>query len=780
MERIKTFKEFIHGITLTEEQLLEELNEYQKKLVSRMPDMTYSARQDHDAVFGKGNERIVVPYDDSKDPPIGTHNSVHEVGYNSSAHKVISLLGDYGYRVDDYEGGLTYHQDTPNRKIKIGKALDAIGKGGELSPITSEGKHEKKNLTWKQAYEADPMRSAKGSKQLVYSRDREDVAGMSSGRGWRSCMTLAKFPKDKDAGSNTRYVPHDLEHGTLTAYLTRVGDDKAEKPIGRVNIKQFKSGKHVIYRAENSSYGTFRPNIKKAVHAWAENNYPSNPGLYAKHPALYDDDGSTLRVEKPDEMTSHGFKQLRESISGSMREASRAGKEAAQINVEKGDWEAWGNHHDNMINLADKLLDMGSDSHKIEHQVHLLADHIGDHDQEMPDHLTDTDTSELSGDDYLHNAALNVPKQNSINQIKTLPTSKALELHGVLHRRYKSNENHGSFDITHSVHSELINHIMRNGTSDEKNSVLSDMTGPDDDTNEHYRTMLNYNHSIFDNHHPVELTTNPRKIHSLLDSTPDHFPVSDLDSDAIHHIGKHTDEKLAHELWNGDLRHHLDDNDGHEYFVGGMNENSHGEKIQHSLTDGMLFTGGHVPEQERGLPTQAVTKYMTHEVRSGKYYRDLSTERDLPAPYIETVPHSLRRDRNTGGLVNVKEHPSIGTIDAHDTSDDVDKFATIAGNTKFHSVFHKLKNRYDTKDVPAVKNAIADHPLFESTKTLKQFIAEAKCESKRSITGDAIKGLDRKARKDQNITMKPSKEKTEIDIEPDESQLLTHDLEKKE
>lgn len=735
MERIKTFKEFTLGITLTEEQLLEELNEYQKKLVARMPYMSYEARDDHDKVFGKGNDRLVVPYDDSKDPPISTHNVTQEVGYHSSAHLVLTLLKDHDYHVDDYASGLTNHKDTPNRKIKIGKALDAIGKSDEMSPIKSEGKNEQKNLTWKQAYEADPMRSAKGSKQIVYSRNREDVAGMSSGRGWRSCMTLAKHQGDDEAGINTRYVPHDLEHGTITAYLTRKGDDTAEKPIGRINIKQFKSGNDTIYRGENSSYGTFRPNIKKAVHEWAETNYPSKPGIYTKNPALYDDDGRTMRVERPDEIASHSYQQYHDFVHNTMRDANRVGKVVADERANKGDHEGWQYHHENMIETARKVMRMVPDAHKVEHQVRLLADHIDDHDEEKPDHIEYEHAFKLSGDDYLHDTAL---QSYFGHHVANLPTSKALELHGVLHSRYKNNSNYENFDATHKIHNQLINHIMRNGTETEKNSVLDDMTGSDSDTNEHYRNLFDNNHTVFGNHHPAELTTNPRKIHSLLTSDIDHFPHQDFDSDLAKHVGKHADEKLAHELWNGDLSHHLNDNDTHEDFVNGLNDNSHGEKIQHSLTDGMLFTGGHIPEQEKGLPTQAVTKYHTNE------------------------PHG------------------IGTIDAHDTASDVDKFAAIAGNTKFHSVFHKLKTRHDTQDVPAVQNAIKDHRLFESTKTLKQFIAEAKGESKLSTTGDAIKGLDRKSKKEQNITIKPSKEKTEIDLEPGEDQLLTHDIEKKE
>jgi hypothetical protein len=63
---------------------------------------------------------------------------------------------------------------------------------------------------------------------------------------------------------------------------------------------------------------------------------------------------------------------------------------------------------------------------------------------------------------------------------------------------------------------------------------------------------------------------------------------------------------------------------------------------------------------------------------------------------------------------------------------------------------------------------------------MKQFLAEADQASKRSITGDAIKAMDRKKKKELGVTMKPSNEKTSIELEPTEQELFVHDVVKKE
>jgi hypothetical protein len=233
-------------------------------------------------------------------------------------------------------------------------------------------------------------------------------------------------------------------------------------------------------------------------------------------------------------------------------------------------------------------------------------------------------------------------------------------------------------------------------------------------------------------------------------------------------VAEHADDKLIHEMWNGDLSHHIADNrDG---FIKSLSDNPHGERLQHEFTQGLLLTGGHNTEQHKSFDTQAVHRYELKQNRTNRH------DPTATAPELTNTPVRVKYS------TPVKHH--LGDIDAYDSADDVDKYAAIAQHTKFKSVFDKLKTRQDIKDIPAIQNAIKSHKLFESKqpsiKTMKQFLAEADQASKRSITGDAIKAMDRKKKKELGVTMKPSNEKTSIELEPTEQELFVHDVVKKE
>lgn len=269
--------------------LQEELNDYQKKLVSkwnRKPknadESAFEPKSVHDDFFAHYNNgdkkatKVIIPFDPVRSP---------------IPHYQISRISDIlhargGWSIHDYHEGIaTRRRDTrfgPKPEFKrIGAILSDAGEESALDVFNS-----------------DPHRAAhKGKMQIVISRDPHDVASMSTGRGWESCMTLPEYKDDENGGCNHHYIEQDLKHKTMVAYLTKEGDDNIEKPIARIAIKKFLSGKkgkdvHKIWRPEHSVYGAESGGFTNKVNQLMVTHYPAKPRrTYEKEPSLYNDTG---------------------------------------------------------------------------------------------------------------------------------------------------------------------------------------------------------------------------------------------------------------------------------------------------------------------------------------------------------------------------------------------------------------------------------------------------------------------------------------------------------
>ena len=125
--------------------------------------------------------------------------------------------------------------------------------------VTSQVKQEAKekiNVLLKLYDESPEVKLARENKTLtfyiVFSKHAYDVAGMSTNRGWSSCMNLYQ-------GVNARYIQHDVKDGTMVAYLVKNDDLNIERPVARVAIKPFVNiddESNVFYEPEERVYGT--------------------------------------------------------------------------------------------------------------------------------------------------------------------------------------------------------------------------------------------------------------------------------------------------------------------------------------------------------------------------------------------------------------------------------------------------------------------------------------------------------------------------------------------
>ena len=128
---------------------------------------------------------------------------------------VAKALSEKKIEVVDYIAGTG--KDTHGRVVRIGRAL--------------------KDPVVKKAFDSDPNRKSltnatKNHQLICISMHPYDIAGMSTDRGWSSCMNLK-------GGSNKKFVKQDVTSGTLIAYLIDPQDKNINKPIARALAKPY-------------------------------------------------------------------------------------------------------------------------------------------------------------------------------------------------------------------------------------------------------------------------------------------------------------------------------------------------------------------------------------------------------------------------------------------------------------------------------------------------------------------------------------------------------------
>lgn len=593
--------------------LLEELTPGQKKKVSEW-NVSPFVHAIHDKAFGEGVDRIILPYDDSDAPKI-TSTNFNDMNVGNHARAVIMMLKHKNYETDDYHSGLAYHVDKPDRKMKIGSVLKKEKIDDREVPMLEGGQIVKRSLA--NVYEMDPDRKgAKQKKSIVITRNKYDVAGMSTGRRWTSCMNMV-------SGCNRHYLPKDIENGTLSAYFVTHDDNDIKNPIGRVNIKQFNgTGGDDIYRMEGRTYGNFPQKAIEAVDSWTKQKYEAKPGIYTKSSELYDDDGNSVIFERPDEIEDS---QLLKHAKMAATNAIHAGKQQLRDYRDKHGHDDWHGEHDitnatlsRAYQAFNKIHNLATSKNFANSVIHGVADHSHEFDgtgQELDGETKYQLASrggsyELSrvGDDDVHHywAILNTDISNTrlADGISQMSMEEAHNHLQKIQHVIKHDE-----DAPHTalkrVHSMLIDHVIKNGAARHKqdshyavDSLLNHLSKPENE--DYYFDLIENNrNSKLDTYpdHPIKFTSNPRIMHSLLEMNLKRRDWELTHPDTVDHIARHADTKLAHEFYTGghvDI-HSKTHDDGESLghmFMRYTNDNRHGEHIQHMLLNkhGMMLS----------------------------------------------------------------------------------------------------------------------------------------------------------------------------------------------
>lgn len=293
------------------------LKNSKKKMLSKKYSGAYNNRLDE--VFGGKNRlisRITIDYSNIDSPLM---------------KRIDDLIDDEGYTVKDmasYIRGVAYKitgsddngfsvVDVKN-PVKIGKLLQKYEADGQIEVTDrKDGKKTTKWITGKpllHEFKNDPIRSSNGEFLVVISRHPYDIAGASTDRSWSSCMDLGlpriNYPKTKpNEGINRKYIPRDIEEGTLVAYVVPKnelfigpnGEEKVklQKPLSRIFMKPHKSDAGPVYTI-GSRYGAPYPEFHKQIEEWISktlNNKLQGGEKIYKNPKLYNDGDTPVDFE---------------------------------------------------------------------------------------------------------------------------------------------------------------------------------------------------------------------------------------------------------------------------------------------------------------------------------------------------------------------------------------------------------------------------------------------------------------------------------------------------
>jgi hypothetical protein len=144
----------------------------------------------------------------------------------------------------DYNKGICIDKD--GREIRIGRLLRKMGEDRLIDIYNKSKQNLLKNI--------DDL-------QVVISRHPYDIIGMSTDRGWTTCLDI----NDKRyGGEHLHHMEKFLKNGALIAYLIRKNDKNINNPISRILIiKNWYGGV-----SDEEIYGTYVKEFEDFVSNW--------------------------------------------------------------------------------------------------------------------------------------------------------------------------------------------------------------------------------------------------------------------------------------------------------------------------------------------------------------------------------------------------------------------------------------------------------------------------------------------------------------------------------
>jgi len=244
-------------------------------------------------------------------------------GQDNVDKSVQAELEENNYQITDYQQGYCV---SGNRTFKISKVLNNLKKQklniiqqkiqenereNERDPIhyqinfnqlqeelirTNKYYDELINTFINSSFRANQANPNKSEFSVVISQNPHDVAQMSTGRNWTSCMELGQ-------GSHYEDVFCEVSNGGLVAYLVKSNDIEIENPLARIHIRRFDNKEGQSFAIpEKTIYGNEIEGFSEFVKQWLDQKqgYIAS-GMYERQGGEYSDTFGDTFLSAPTE-----------------------------------------------------------------------------------------------------------------------------------------------------------------------------------------------------------------------------------------------------------------------------------------------------------------------------------------------------------------------------------------------------------------------------------------------------------------------------------------------
>ena len=227
-----------------------------------------------------GKFRVVLPFEMKDDVILRTFKSKNYDDIKIAFEFLLKMyftyfntsytIKDWLYGPGEFISGYIVNKKDEKKKISIGKILSEVLKNNKnVKEVTEHSEALKKLNT---TYNQRPAK--KNNLVIVISRHPYDIAGMSTDRGWRSCMNI-------DLGVYKEFVLTSIIKGTLIAYVVDKKDTNINKPLNRILIKPYRNKKDQDINLEEPNfilktsqiYGAELPGFQETVQEWLDKNW---------------------------------------------------------------------------------------------------------------------------------------------------------------------------------------------------------------------------------------------------------------------------------------------------------------------------------------------------------------------------------------------------------------------------------------------------------------------------------------------------------------------------
>jgi len=223
--------------------------------------------------------------------------------FESDEGGVTEFLDKYGYEVVDPDEGIVKKKGDKNM-LKMGKVLNRLQKDDEMATKYLKAFVENKSLNKKNT-EDDYI--------MVISKSPYDIGGMTTDREWESCMNLR-------GGENRKFVPIDIERGTIIAYFIRAEDKNIKAPVSRILIKPYinkDDDDDILYGIGHDyvKYGMGHVGLFKKLINLLDEAQKEKIGIFKRDEKLYSDSKKSLIVAGWDEIDMYGIKKIERGLT---------------------------------------------------------------------------------------------------------------------------------------------------------------------------------------------------------------------------------------------------------------------------------------------------------------------------------------------------------------------------------------------------------------------------------------------------------------------------------